>query len=488
MIWPIATSAQVRALDAHTIEALGVPSLVLMEAAARAVTVELLRRFPEQARRGVCVVAGRGNNAGDGYAIARLLRCVGVPTRVLALPGPMSPDCGVNRRAAAGVGVPICEEGPLEGGVVVDALFGTGLDRPVTGLAAERVQAMNAFGGPVVAVDLPSGLCGDSGRALGVAVRAALTVTFDRPRLGQLLEPGADHCGALVVADIGLRGQVPMAAEAWDGADIAALLPVRAAASHKGSHGHLAVVAGSPERAGAAVLLCRAAMRSGCGLVTLFAAPATLPRLSALPVEVMVRVTDSLKPDLFQDFDALAVGPGVGLDPVSRGAMRRLWQDAACPAVFDADGLTALAEDPQPSPWPRCITPHPGEASRLIPGYDLADRVGLACRLAELAPALLKGRHTLIAAAGHPLVLNRTGGPALATAGSGDVLTGLVGGLLARGLSPRDALIAGAFVHGYAGELAGQAPILASDVADHLPTALRTLAQRAPVFERIPLL
>lgn len=488
MSWPIATARQVRALDEHTIVGLGVPAMVLMETAARAVAIELLRRFSGDAARGVLVVAGRGNNAGDGYAVARLLHLAGTPVRVLALPGPMSPDCALNRRAAAGVGVPIAEDGEVRGAVLVDALFGTGLDREIDGLAAERIRAINAAKVTVVSVDMPSGICTDTGAVLGVAVRAALTVTFDRARMGQLLEPGVDHCGELVLADIGLRGAVPSEAEARDGADIAEMLPARAAGSHKGDHGHLAVVAGSPDRAGAAVLLCRAAMRSGCGLVTLFAARDTLPRLAALPPEVMVRVEESIFPALFERFDALAVGPGVGLEPERLAMMRALWSDVRCSAVFDADGLTALALSPKPSRFERCITPHTGEAARLLSGFNVIDRVGAARGLSRLAPALLKGRHTLIAAPDAPLVINRTGTAALATAGAGDVLTGLVGALLARGLAPRDALIAGAFVHGYAGELAGEAPILAGDVAEKLPKALRTVAERGPVFTRRALL
>ncbi|MCB9759324.1 MAG: NAD(P)H-hydrate dehydratase [Alphaproteobacteria bacterium] len=491
MRWPVSTSAQIRALDAHSIETCGVPSLALMETAGRAVTRALLGRFEAEARRGVEVVAGKGNNAGDGYVIARLLHLAGFPVRVLGMGGGHSPDCATMRAAAEGVGVPVREDGPLDpdAGVFVDALLGTGLGGEVRGLARTRIEALNAAGRPVLAVDMPSGLCGDTGRVLGVAVRAALTVTFERPRVGQLLEPGADHVGALHVAEIGLTG--PTEAEAWiaDGAWVAERLPPRPAASHKGTHGHLAVVAGSPERAGAAILVCEGALASGCGLVTLVIDPAALPRLAQLPPEVMVRPQ---RAPVFRDldgFDAVAVGPGFGTAPDERAVLRALWRELPQPAVFDADGLTALADAPEPSAHPRCLTPHPGEAGRLlgISGREVqADRLGAVRALARLAPALLKGRHTLVAA--DEVFINRTGCPDMAVAGSGDVLTGLIGGLLARGVTPAVALVVGAFVHGHAGELAAPGPLRAGDIARALPQALRSVGERLDVVERSALL
>lgn len=488
------TSAQVRALDAHTLHTLGVPSLVLMEAAGRALAELALARFGAACAAGVQVVCGRGNNGGDGYVAARLLHLAGVPVRVLALPGPRSTDGELMARAAVGVGVPVLplEEGLRPAGLVIDAVLGTGLQEAVRGPAAEAIARMNQRGLPILAADIPSGLCGDTGRVLGEAVRARLTACLGRPKLGLLLEPGADHAGELVDVDIGLvdpTPPLPPVALAPDGPWVAARLPPRRAASHKGSFGHLAVVAGSPDRAGAAVLCSLGALHSGVGLVTLFIDGEALPRLGALPPEVMVRRCARPGPWDLAGFQAAAVGPGFGTEPERQEVLRRLWAEAALPAVFDADGLTALGPNAAASPHPRAITPHPREAGRLL-GLDAAqvqaDRLGAVQALGRLAPALLKGRHTLIS--GEPPLLNRTGSPALAVGGSGDVLTGLVGGLLAQGLGAADALAVGAFWHGLAGDLLGEGPALATQIAAALGPARARIPGWGPALGAWPLL
>ncbi|MCB9797944.1 MAG: NAD(P)H-hydrate dehydratase [Alphaproteobacteria bacterium] len=489
MLFPVCTPSAIRALDAHNIETLGVPSLCLMEAAARGACQALIEHAPRALAQGVEILAGRGNNGGDGYAMARLLHLSGVKVRVLGLAGEHTRDCAAMRRAAASAGVPIDEarDVDLEAGALVDALLGTGLTQPLRGRVAELVAQAKGFKGPVLAVDMPTGLCGETGRVLGDALPASMTVTFAHPRLGQLLEPGADLVGELVVVDIGLIGE-PSEVVAWlpTGAWVAERLPKRAEASHKGSHGHLAIVAGSAEMAGAAVLACMGARASGCGLITLFIAPEAMPRLGSLPPEVMLRLSETVAPEQLACFSAAAVGPGLGRGRDAE--VQRLWDELARPAVFDADGLNAL--NGRASAHPRAITPHPGEAGRLL-GLDSkavqADRVAAVRALAGVAPALLKGRHTLVHD-GSTLTVNRTGTAAMATAGAGDVLTGLVGGLLARGLTPGDALRCGAFLHGFAGELAGLAPIAAGDIAETLPEATRRVADYAGVLERRPLL
>jgi NAD(P)H-hydrate epimerase len=296
--------------------------------------------------------------------------------------------------------------------------------------------------------------------------------------------------GELVVADIGLvdDGGDPVATLV-DGAWVGARLPQRDAASHKGSHGHLGVVAGSVEKAGAAVLVCNAAIRSGCGLVTLVIHPDAAPRLSNLRDEIMVQPCGRIEPKDLAPFDAIAVGPGFGVGEEPTQDLMRLWHEVPAPGIFDADALTALATDPKPSLHPRCISPHPGEAARLLGQQTAdvqADRFSAVRSLSQWGPALLKGRHTLVC--GETLTINRTGTPALATAGSGDVLTGVVGALLAQGLSPNDALVCAAFVHGLAGELAGQPPIVAGDVIEALPEAFRTVGLRLEMVGFRPLL
>jgi hydroxyethylthiazole kinase-like uncharacterized protein yjeF len=501
---PVSTAAQVRALDERAIRDLGIPGPVLMENAGRLAVQVLLQCHGDPARRGVRVLCGRGNNGGDGWVMARLLAVAGVPVQVAALAGPMSDDCALERAICERMGIPIQGDWSPEddlgrgpAGVLVDAMLGTGLSSDLRGEVARWVQRANASGLPILAVDLPTGLHADTGAPLGAAVRADTTVTFGRLKAGLLLEPGPDWCGHVVVADIGLEAAGALLPEHLprppsdigarllipEPADIAALLPARAPGGHKGSHGHLAVIAGSGEKAGAAVLACNAAIRSGAGLVTLYLPRTAWARTGSLRPEVMIEDVEALAPERHT---ALAVGPGLGADPGVVQRCRALWRDAPIPAVFDADGLNALVGAFEPSPHPRLITPHPGEAARLLgcrPAEVQRDRLAALESLSALSPCLLKGRHTLVS--GCPPTLNPTGGPSLATAGSGDVLTGLVGAMLARGLPPAQAGRVAAFVHGLAAELCGSDPIVAGDLVERLPRALRTVGSRGPVVARV---
>ena len=487
----VASVDQVRAMDAHTIETVGVSALALMEIAGRAVAAEVIRWVRQEGANEVLVVAGPGNNGGDGYVAARHLHLAGVAVQVVAVSGTHSPSCRANREAAAALGISITESVPeVDSALVVDALLGTGTRDELRGEILTRVQQINALDQPVLAVDMPTGVCGDTGRILGDAVDAVCTVTIGRAKPGAFGEPGGERAGDLVVADIGLvdAGEDPVALVV-DGAWVGERIPARDAASHKGSHGHLGVVAGSVEKAGAAVLVCNAAIRSGCGLVTLLVHPEAASRLSNLRDEVMVQTSERIEPEDLAAFDAIAVGPGFGVGEEAAKGLMRLWHEVPAPGIFDADALTALAKDPQPSSHPRCISPHPGEAARLL-GLETAavqaDRFSAVRALARFGPALLKGRHTLVC--GASLTVNRTGTPALATAGAGDVLTGVVGALLAQGLSLDDALACGAFVHGLAGELAGRPPIVAGDVIAALPEAFRTVGLRTEMLGFRPLL
>ncbi len=491
MIHPVATVEQVRAMDAHTIETVGVSSLALMEIAGRSVAEEALRWLRQEGADQVWVFCGPGNNGGDGYVVARHLHLLGVPVQVVAVSGAHSPDCQANREAAAALGIPIGVTVPeVERALVVDALLGTGTRKDLRGEILERVQQINGLGHPVLAVDMPTGVCGDTGRVLGEAVHAVCTVTIGCAKSGAFGEPGGERVGELVVADIGLvDAELDPVALVVDGPWVGERIPSREVASHKGSHGHLGVVAGSMEKAGAAVLVCNAAIRSGCGLVTLLIQPEAVPRLSHLRDEVMVQPSEGITPQNLEAFDAVAVGPGFGVGEHQTAQLMRLWQEVPAPGIFDADALTALAAHPTPSPHPRCISPHPGEAARMLAQSTAevqSDRFSAVRALSRWGAALLKGRHTLVC--GEGLTVNRTGTPALATAGSGDVLTGVVGSLLARGLSPTHALSCGAFVHGLAGELAGQPPIVAGDVIEAIPEAFRTLGLRTEMLGFRPLL
>ena len=468
---PVCSVDQIRERDRVTIDEAGVPATALMETAGRACAEVLLERFPEAWTRGVAIFAGKGNNGGDGWVMARLLHRRGVPVHVVSVDGPGSRDCEVMKRAALGVGVETASAEQAQGWVRVDALLGTGMKSAPRGQVAELLAQLVSVGGPVLAVDMPTGLCGDTGCAMGNVPVPDVTVTFAAPRLGQILQP--QRVGHLVVADIGLvdgscEGSV------LEGPEIAALLPPWASDVHKYRRGHLGVLAGSEGMEGAAALVCLGALRAGCGLVTLHSE--RVPR--GLPVEVM----HSTAP-LDARYDAGAVGPGLG----QTSEVLRLWRELAMPTVFDADGLNGLGGSPSTSPHRRAITPHAGEAARLLETTTVAiqaDRLGAARRLQAIAPALLKGQTTIVG--GEQPRFNRTGGSMLATAGSGDVLTGVVGAFLARGLREEDALTAGAFVHGLAGELAGSGCI-ASDIANAVPEAMRRLSERTGLIDWRPL-
>ena len=457
------------ALDRRTIEELGIPGPVLMESAAWACVRALLRRWPDRVSGGVLCVCGPGNNGGDGLAIARRLHLRGIPVRAV-LPGGrerLSPDAAAQLRLAEACGVPLTADlGPVDEALIVDALFGTGLDRDLGGPLAQAVDAMQQVGRPILSVDIPSGISGTTGQVQGRAVRADCTVTFAALKLGHFTEPGRQHAGHLIRADIGIP------AERWPdlcadavrllGPGCLALVSLGPPAAHKGSFGHLLVVAGSPGKLGAARLTAEAALRAGAGLVTLALSgdrpPGLRPEIMTerLPSSVDGRLGHSAVraiAALLATRDALAIGPGLGTTPSTREAVAEILGGCAGPAVVDADALNALAPLTAPlSGGPRVLTPHPGELRRLLPDLP-GRRLEQVRRLAEAsgAVALLKGAGTLVARPDGTAWLNPTGHPGMATAGSGDVLTGVIGALLARGLSPESAACAGAWWHGSVG-------------------------------------
>lgn len=478
-----------RMLDARVISGLGLPGIALMELAAHGAAEIIRRRHDTDARKGVSVVCGPGNNGGDGWAIARWLSLWGYPVSVSPVAEPREgTDAAIMRSVARAQGI---GESPelLPAGIVVDALFGTGITREVTGPFASSIESMNRSGLPIVAIDVPSGLHTDTGEEMGVAVRAARTVTFGREKLGFFLSRAPEHTGPVDVVDIGLgaatgRGDLA-SAEIPEDAELMSLWPRRSALDHKGSLGHLLVIAGSAAMTGAAILACSGALAAGIGRITLLATSAMRARLTSLPPEVMLleggegdRLEQLPPQEVLARFDALVVGPGLcGGQPPPRALaseLSRLWASDPRPWIADADALPLTG----PSDRPRVITPHPGEAARLLSlgGAEIErDRVSAVQRLSSRGTALLKGRYTLIQASGAPLSINASGDPSLATGGSGDVLAGFIGALLARGLSPRDAARLGAHAHGRAGEHLGserREGWTASDVA----RALKALA------------
>jgi len=508
-VFRLVGAATMRGLDRHAIETLGVPGELLMENAGCAVARAVLALRPPGGA--VVVVCGAGNNGGDGWVVARQLHGLGVSVRAvwLADPGTLTGDASASFERARAAGV---TAGPLGAelpgaDVVVDALFGTGLTRPVTGEAAGAIRAINASGedAAVVAVDLPSGLDADTGQILGAAVDADLTVTIAAPKLGLALEPGRSLAGEVVVARVGIPEQAPglsPEADLWTAEAAGLLLPERPEAGHKGRFGHVLVVAGSEGKTGAAALAAVAAARAGAGLVSL-ACPAGLNDI--LEVKCTEAMTQPL-PDtpqrclaagasaqivaLAEERDVVALGPGIGTAEETVKCVRAVVEAIGRPLVLDADALNALVGHGQllrRRAAPTLLTPHPGEAARWLdirPVELNADRVGAARRLAEATGSvvLLKGAASVVAGPGGFTCVNPTGGPVLATGGTGDVLTGLCAGLLAQGCDAEDAAALAAFVHGAAGdrlaERRGDTGLLAGELAEELPATLEALRQR----------
>lgn len=492
-------AAAAREADARTIAA-GTPGLVLMERAAEALARECVRAVGAVPLRGerVVVLCGIGNNGGDGFEAARLLRrspCIGsVSALLLGDRSRVSGDAAETLRRLVAEGGPVAEvEGPaglepLRGAtLVVDALFGTGLSRPLAegslpALAARLASSGRAF---VVAADLPSGLDAGLGRADRPHVRADLTVTFGFPKLVHLLSPAAGSCGRVTVADIGLGPGAGDEAgpEVVVARDVLPLFPRRPAAAHKGTFGTLAVVGGGRGMAGAAALAARAAFRSGAGKVVVVAEEESRAAVHALVAEA---TTAAVLPPT--GLEALAVGPGLGSS--SRAA--DLLEEALAtplPAVLDADALNLLAGRPEALAARRAatvLTPHPGEASRLLgvpTATVISDAEGTAAGLAAASGSIvvLKGFRSVVASPDGRLARVLAGNPGMATGGSGDALTGIVGALLARGATAWEAAAGGAFLHGLAGDLArerrGEEALVASDLAECLDEALRVVAE-----------
>lgn len=498
-----------RGLDARAIESLGIPGTRLMENAGAGAARAILARFGPLRGRRVVVLCGKGNNGGDGFVVARHLRARGARVRVFLL-GRRRDVVGDAARALGRWRGAVTELGDsadlgammheLERAhVVVDALLGTGLTGPARGLMAQAIEAVNAVGRPVVALDLPSGLGADSGAVLGPAVRAVLTPTFAGLKRSLLLHPAAGYAGRVEVVDIGIppaeteRGITTFLLEETD---IRPLFPPRHRDAHKGGYGHLLVVAGSLGKTGAAALAARAALRSGVGLCTVATPASQQPVVAALGLEFMTEAlpetpaqTASLKSrerilELATRMDAVALGPGLGLDPETQELARALIAEVPHPVVVDADALSALAGHLRllrRAAGPRALTPHPGEMARML-GISVsqiqADRIEVTRRfcLDHGVALALKGAGTVIGGSDGRIYINPTGNPGMAKGGSGDVLTGMVGAFLARGFDAVNALQAGCFLHGLAGDLAalayGEEGLLAGDIIEAIPAAM----------------
>jgi NAD(P)H-hydrate epimerase len=519
-VLPVFTTEEMRAVDRRAITDLGIPGATLMENAGRGAAKVIAELFPTlvpraRRRRPVVVVCGKGGNAGDGFVVARALRRRGLGVRVLLAfpPGEIHGDAALKLAALRDAGIRPQrwdDERALEGtladsSVVVDALLGTGARGAPSDPVARAITAINRSRRPVIALDVPSGLDADGGAGTHATVRASVTVTFAGLKRGLVMSPGAELAGDVRVVPIGVpaaevgRGVTSFLLEA---ADVAPHFPPRPRDAHKGTYGHLLVVAGSVGKTGAAALAAMAAMRSGTGLVTvatpesqqpivagLVREPMTLP-LAETRARTVGAAAHATLVEAARARDAVAIGPGLGLEAETQDVVRRLVRELEEPMAIDADGLTALAahlELLREAGGPRCLTPHPGEMARML-GVKVTevqkDRVEVvrAFATAHGVHCVLKGAASVIGVPDGRVFLNPTGNPGMASGGTGDVLTGVLGGFLARGLEPATALTAAVYLHGLAGDLAaervGQEALVAGDLIEALPAAFAALAHR----------
>ena len=502
------TAEEMRRLDHKTIHECGIPGVVLMENAGRGAAVLVRKHMGDLYGRRVGIICGRGNNGGDGFVMGRIFYGWGANVRfyLLGRMDQVTGDAGINLQAALNMGLEVVEVADESGldhlvlnefDILADAILGTGLNSEVRGLYRDVIDRINRSGRPVAAVDIPSGLSADSGRILGLAVRADLTVTFGLPKIGLLTPPGEQLAGRLEVVDIGIPPHVLAEADPRKELiledTLKGLLNPRVVDGHKGLYGHVLVVAGSTGKTGAAALTSLGAARSGAGLVTLAVAESLNPILENKTTEVMTEPLPEEAPGILgpaaldrilalaENKSVVALGPGLGTAESTSRLVVQLLEQCDTPVVIDADGLNCLAGDPAVLKSIRkeaVITPHPGEMSRLTglrtseiaddrlaAARDFAAKYGVVC--------VLKGYRTVVAAPQGDLYLNTTGGPYMASGGMGDVLTGMIAGLVSQGLSPLDAARLGVYVHGMAADQTAVAKgvigILASDIAAMLP-------------------
>jgi hydroxyethylthiazole kinase-like uncharacterized protein yjeF len=521
----LVTAGQMQRMDHETINSFGIPGMVLMENAGRGAVDMFVRKFgplnkKTTGNKKVAILAGRGNNGGDGFVMGRYLMEKGIPTTIflLSTQDRLTGDAKTNLRLAQKliektpkatlIEIPDTESLDrhkariLHQDLFVDAIFGTGLNADVRGFYKEVITLLNRSGKPVFSVDIPSGLHADTGKVLGAAINATATATFAFAKTGHILHPGNQHTGDLEIIDIGIPGFIVQDENPClfllENKDIAPLFGSRKFESHKGSFGHLLVIAGSPGKTGAAALCANAAMRSGTGLVTLGAAQSLNPLLEPQVIEPMTVALAETKEgclsetsleaikDLLKDKQALAVGPGLGTGAATQNLVRNIVQETRLPLVIDADGLNCIAGHLgllKSRKAPTVLTPHPGEMARLTQKTTAeiqADRLGIGSRFAlEYQVVLvLKGAQTLVCCPDGRTFICPTGNPGMASGGMGDVLTGMIAGFIAQGFSIEEAAMAGVFIHGLCGDFLAEKTrfgFLASDMLPAIPKTLHAL-------------
>lgn len=506
-----------RDLDRQAIEEHGVPGLTLMENAGAGAAREILRWFPGLREGGrVLVLAGRGNNGGDGFVVARHFREQGIGVEVILFGkrGEVKGDARTNLERWETINGPVPEILAPEDfetwitrldsfDLLIDALFGTGLNQEVRGLSAEAIRAVNEVDVPRAALDIPSGLHSSTGEILGEAFRADFTATFGLPKLGMVLYPGVELVGTLAVVDIGFPSQVIKEIKntyiLLDRPELLPLLPARPLESHKGNYGHLLIIAGSLGKTGAAVLAALGALKIGTGLVSV-----ALPR--SLSSIILANLPESMTEPLHETEDgvitlesvdriiqtlegktAVVIGPGISTLPHVGEIVAEVIKRAEVPVLIDADALTHIARDRNVIGGRTCpvvLTPHPGELARILnttPAEVQKNRIASALAASRDLDAwvVLKGARTIVAGPQGEILINPTGNPGMAQGGMGDVLSGVIGGLLAQRMCPRDAAGLGVYLHGMAADairfFRSEVGILASEVAEEIPFCVEEL-------------
>jgi ADP-dependent NAD(P)H-hydrate dehydratase / NAD(P)H-hydrate epimerase len=519
----VVTAAEMEEIDRKTIGECGIAGIVLMERAGLAVTARIKELF---GRKNVIVVSGNGNNGGDGLVIARNLHNEGweVSVVITSKPGDFKGDALSQYKTAVACGVKIH---PAETflsrpsslltrhSIIVDAILGTGLQRKISGRLADVIELINRSGLSVVSVDIPTGISSDDGQVMGTAVRAAYTVTFGLPKRGHLLYPGAEYTGRLFTGDIGfprpLLTSESLPVELLEKDAVSAMMPRRNVFSHKGDYSHVLIVAGSQGKTGAALMAARACLRAGAGLVTIGVPKSLTPVFQSRVTEEMilglpdrgdgtlsVKAAGTIRDFLRGTADVLAIGPGIGVSADCERLMKILIRSPRLPMVIDADGINALQGDKSILLKAKAgiiLTPHPGEMVRLLQGktgrgrkgtvvsiQDIEkDRISTAIRFAKETGThlVLKGVPTIIGTEDGRAYINPTGNPGMATAGTGDVLTGMIAGFLGRTRDPLAACLLGVYLHGFAGDVAasekGHDALIASDIIDAIPSAFLSL-------------
>ena len=506
----VLTASQMAQVDRTTIDTVQIPGVVLMENAGKGVVQEIEDLLGDFKKKHVLIFCGKGNNGGDGYVIARRLHNHGAEV-VVFLAGKkeaIKGDAKINLTILENLGIDVYEISSMEEipqfhrvDLVVDALLGTGVTGPVVGFFGDLIKTMNNYGAPIVAVDLPSGMETDTGAVHGACVEADVTVTMAHLKAGLLFSPAQDHAGEIVIANIGVPPEISLKLHEnlflVEDEDIRSRLPERQLNAHKTSVGKVVVFAGSVGMTGAATLASISSLQIGAGLTKL-GIPASLnPILEQKLTEVMtvplaetnhqsisVKAKDQVE-ELLEWANVLAVGPGLSTHEETVEFVKWLLKAVQKPMVLDADGLNALAGDTsliEKYAGPMVLTPHPGELARLT-GASISDiEKNRFVILRDLSKRwgkviVLKGGPTITAAPDGRIFINSTGNPGMATGGSGDVLTGMIAGLLAQNLSAIDAALVGVFIHGLAGDIAAdeltEMGMIAGDISEFLPIALK---------------